>query len=41
MFDTTIAAIATAIGPSGVGKVRISCNDSFSIISKIAFNSKK
>lgn len=41
MFDTTIAAITTAIGPSGVGKIRISGSDSFSIISKIAFNSKK
>ena len=41
MFDTTIAAIATAIGPSGVGKVRISGVNSFSVISKIAFNSKK
>ncbi|MCR5344765.1 MAG: tRNA uridine-5-carboxymethylaminomethyl(34) synthesis GTPase MnmE [Lachnospiraceae bacterium] len=41
MFDTTIAAIATSPGPSGVGKVRISGADSFSIISKIAFNKKK
>lgn len=41
MFDTTIAAICTAIGPSGVGKVRISGPDSFEIISKIAFNKKK
>jgi len=41
MFDTTIAAIATAVGPSGVGKVRISGPDSFVIISKIAFTGKK
>ncbi|MBQ1871875.1 MAG: tRNA uridine-5-carboxymethylaminomethyl(34) synthesis GTPase MnmE [Lachnospiraceae bacterium] len=41
MFDTTIAAIATSLGPSGVGKVRISGAESFSIISKIAFNNKR
>ena len=41
MFDTTIAAIATSLGPSGVGNVRISGADSFSIISKLAFNNKR
>ncbi|MCR5627145.1 MAG: tRNA uridine-5-carboxymethylaminomethyl(34) synthesis GTPase MnmE [Lachnospiraceae bacterium] len=40
MKTDTIAAIATAIGPSGIGIIRISGSDAFSLISKIFKNGK-
>ena len=39
MNSDTIAAIATAMSPSGIGIIRISGDDSLNIIDKI-FNSK-
>lgn len=40
MDGTTIAAISTGLTPSGIGIVRISGNDAFSIIDKV-FKTKK
>lgn len=39
--STTIAAISTAVSPSGVGIVRLSGSDAFSVIRRIFFNRKK